>query len=803
MQKTYEVIETGAHLLQSIKDIHSYLDELKAQGKKERLALDIETYICKEARDHYDLQYSLKKQKKKEKDEGILNIIQAPEYPMPYPCVNGQGIIEGRIRLIQIGLDPRQCNLQYILDLDKIYEDYCKNIYESDLVDILSFYKDIGALLEPLLNRASILGQFLKYEARNFIGHMDLYIEEMVDLWILSKIRHAGNKSNKEHNLAAIYKRQINETLFEELTGKDHDEYKKFKEEEQKSPWYNENLTEDQYQYAAEDVKLVWYVFDTLYTELEDWAQRNDTGVSGTGVFEVIKLECAIINKVALMENTGFPFSVEEYEAEAKGLIAQKMQEAQDAVNAVCYKKDEIVQKNKKKVTGKGKNRTVEHWVEETRVLQPYKLAYFGDIRELTGLGEKVLEKTSWKDLMFFRDAHWAVPYIIQFKKWQKLHGYFESSNPKSSGYLKVLGSDGFIRSSFNQLGAETGRFTGMAPNLQQVPGKPFVRRCFKAPRGFKFLIGDIPQAEPRLTAQEASDAFYLDIFQHNKDMHWETGKTLFGLPEKMDKKNPEHVEMRKHSKTVRLGKTYMMGFAKFIRELYIKSEGALDYAVRGKEGEKECRELSYRFDNLSPDVKEYIANLQKQIEEPVKANGGMLAYTGRPIHIAKSILGRTREFCLEPHERAHVKSNVDLWSYWHKVWVEDKYDEEGRLVKEGYWSANMNKCRSKIRDIAREAFNNRMQASQADGFKCGMLEAWRQLQLKVEEKVLQSLRDCVMINTIHDEAIYLVKEELAEVMAPILSEAYTKGFRRVLWDTSIPLDITFTICDSWANKDD
>ena len=803
VEKTWVVIETEKDLLRSIKEIHSYLDLLKEQGKKERLALDIETYICKEAREMYDYDYSLKKQTKKQKESGKLVELQAPEYPVPYPCVNSEGIIEGRIRLIQIGLDPRQCDLQYLFDLDKIYEDYCKTIYESNLVSILTFYKDLAPLLEPIFNRASILGQFLKYEARNFIGHMDLYIPEMRDLWIMSKVRYAGNKSMKEHNLAKLYERLVNETLFIELTGRTHKEYAEFKEIEQKSSWHQEVLTEEQYQYAAEDVKLPWYVFDTLYPILEDWARRHDTGIEGTGIFEIIKLECELINPIALMENTGFPFSVEEYEAEAKPLITSKMQEAVDAVNATAPDRTEYVVKQRKKVQGKGKNRTVEHWEETVAIPHPYKLSYFNDIRALTGLDDKVLEKTSWKDLMFFRN-HPYVNEIIQFKKWQKLHGYFESKNPKSVGYLKVLGSDGFIRSSFNQLGADTGRFSGMAPNLQQVPGKPFVRRCFKAPRGYKFLVGDIPQAEPRLTAQEAADPFYLDIFQSGKDMHWETGKSLFDLGEKPDKLTPEQVEMRKHSKTVRLAKTYMMGFPKFIRELYIKSEGAMDYAVRGKEGEKECRDISYRFDNLSPAVKEYIANLQREIEEPVKARGGMITYTnGAPIYVAKSILGRTREFGLDPYEKQAVKCNKEDWDYWKKVWVQDKYDEEGRLVKEGYWSANMNLCRSKLREIAREAFNNRMQASQADGFKCGILEAWKELNQKVKEKVLQSLRDCVMINVIHDEAIYLVKEELAEVMAPILSAAYTKGFRRVLWDTSIPLEIEFKVCDNWAEKDD
>lgn len=800
MQKTWEIIETERQLLQSIKNINVYLDELKDQGKKERLALDIETYICKEARDHYDLQYSLKKQTKKQKDAGELIILQAPKYPMPYPCVNSEGIIEGRIRLIQIGLDPKQCDLQYIFDLDKLYEDYKKNVYESDLVDILSFYKDIGAILAPTLNRASLLGQFLKYEARNFIGHMDIFLREMRDLWIMSKVRYAGNIFH--HGLGDIYGRQIQEDLFQKLTGKTHEEYKKFKEEEQLSTWWAPELTDDQFQYAAEDVRLVWWAWDTLYTELENWANIHDTGAPGTGIFEVVKLECELINILALMENTGMPFSIEEYEAEAKPLIAKQMQDAQEAVNAVAMRK-KVIEKPRKKTTGKGKDKVIEHWVEVIEDIQPYKLAYHADIRELTGLDESLLEKTGWKELFFFQDQHWAVKHIIDFKKAQKLHGYFESSNPKSSGYLKVLGSDGFVRSTYNQLGADSGRLSGLAPNLMQVARKPYVRRCFKAPKGWKLLIGDIPQAEPKLTTQETGDAWYRSVFLSGKDMHWETAITLFGAPPVRDKNNEEHTKIRYHSKTIRLAKTYRMGFNKFIRALYVDSDGELDYILRGEEGEEECRKLSNDFENLSPEVNDYIRKLENEIEAPIKARGSFVHYkNGKPFYVAKSILGRTREFVLEPFQKAQCKADPDSWGYYYKVKVEAKFDKEGNCIKEEYWTDKKNRAHVKIRDTSREAFNNRMQSSQADGFKCGMVEAFKEINKKVEENVLQSTRDCVMINCVHDEGLWLCREEYAEVMAPVLGKALEKGFRRVLTDMTIPLEIEVKICDSWAEKD-
>jgi DNA polymerase I-like protein with 3'-5' exonuclease and polymerase domains len=799
MQDTWIKVETERQAFQALKDINIYLDELASQGKKERLALDIETYICKEARDHYDLQYSIKKQKKKEKDAGILTIVQAPKYPIPYPCINSEGIIEGRIRLIQVGLDPKYCDVQYIFDLDRIYEDYCTNVYESNLVDILQFYKDFGAILAPTLNRASLLGQFLKYEARNFIGHMGIFLREFRDLWIMSKVRYAGNIFH--HGLGEIYGRQIEESLFRSLTGRSHEEYKEFKEQEQQSPWWAPELTYDQYKYAAEDVRLVWWAFDTLYSELESWANIHDTGAKGTGIFEIVKLECSLINILALMENTGMPFSVEEYEREAKPLIKSKMEEAQQAVDSKAMRTKKTIKK-KKRTVGKGKDKVIEHYEDVVETVEPYKLSHYLSIRELTGLDEETLEKTGWQELFFFKDQHWAVEHIIQFKKYQKLHGFFESNNPKSSGYLKVLGKDGRVRSSYNQLGADSGRLSGLAPNLMQVSREKYVRKCFKAPKGWKLLIGDIPQAEPRLTTQETNDSFYRDTFENHKDMHWETAKRLFGAPEIRDENDEDQTKVRYHSKTIRLAKTYLMGFNKFIRKLYVDSEGELDYILRGEEGEKECKKVSDDFDALSPGVSAYIKEIENSIEAPIRARGSFVHYkNGKPFHVAKSILGRTREFVLQPFEKAQCKAEPEKWGYDFKVWVDETYDEDGNVIKEGYWSKRRNRANTKIRDTAREAFNNRMQSSQADGFKCGMVESFNDILTKVEEKVLQSVNDCVMINCVHDEGIWLCKEEYAEVMAPILGKALERGFRRVLWDTTIPLEIKVQICDSWAEK--
>ena len=84
---------------------------------------------------------------------------------------------------------------------------------------------------------------------------------------------------------------------------------------------------------------------------------------------------------------------------------------------------------------------------------------------------------------------------------------------------------NGRIHAKFNQIGAETGRFSSSEPNLQQVPsprtanGKA-IRNLFYAPAGYKLLNADYSQIEPRIIAAFSGDPHLIEVYDTGEDIY-------------------------------------------------------------------------------------------------------------------------------------------------------------------------------------------------------------------------------------------------------------------------------------------
>ena len=68
------------------------------------------------------------------------------------------------------------------------------------------------------------------------------------------------------------------------------------------------------------------------------------------------------------------------------------------------------------------------------------------------------------------------------------------------------IDTDGFVRASYMQLGADTGRMSCIKPNNQQIPRDDTFRRCVEAPDGWTLVDADFSQMELRLAACLAND---------------------------------------------------------------------------------------------------------------------------------------------------------------------------------------------------------------------------------------------------------------------------------------------------------
>lgn len=90
----------------------------------------------------------------------------------------------------------------------------------------------------------------------------------------------------------------------------------------------------------------------------------------------------------------------------------------------------------------------------------------------------------------------------------------------------------GRLHCDFIQHGAETGRFSSRNPNLQNVPnpatahGKA-IRNLFYAPEGYKLVVADYSQIEPRIIASMSKDPIMMKNYLEGGDIYTTVGDVM------------------------------------------------------------------------------------------------------------------------------------------------------------------------------------------------------------------------------------------------------------------------------------
>lgn len=103
----------------------------------------------------------------------------------------------------------------------------------------------------------------------------------------------------------------------------------------------------------------------------------------------------------------------------------------------------------------------------------------------------------------------------------------------------KSLLINGKVHTNFKAHGAETGRFSSSDPNLQNIPSSgqygKLIRNLFVAPPGYKLVVADYSQIEPRIIASFSNDPIMMDNYLTGKDIYTTIGDTV-GLDRKAGK---------------------------------------------------------------------------------------------------------------------------------------------------------------------------------------------------------------------------------------------------------------------------
>jgi DNA polymerase-1 len=137
---------------------------------------------------------------------------------------------------------------------------------------------------------------------------------------------------------------------------------------------------------------------------------------------------------------------------------------------------------------------------------------------------------TSADVLEGLRGKHEIVDLILEQRQLSKLLSTYVDTLP-----ALVNPRTGRLHTSFNQAGAETGRLSSSAPNLQNIPIRTEIgreiRRAFVAEEGWRLLSADYSQVELRILAHISEDENLLAAFAHGEDIHASAASRVYGVP--------------------------------------------------------------------------------------------------------------------------------------------------------------------------------------------------------------------------------------------------------------------------------
>lgn len=169
------------------------------------------------------------------------------------------------------------------------------------------------------------------------------------------------------------------------------------------------------------------------------------------------------------------------------------------------------------------------------------------------------------------RGKHPIIPAIMDYRMLTKLKSTY------ADGLVKVIGGDGRIHTTFQNLVTATGRLSSTEPNLQNIPVRTDlgaeIRKMFIAKPGCVLVDADYSQIELRVLAHIADDKAMQQAFLDGMDIHTATAAQVFGVA-------PEDVTplQRRHAKAVNFGIVYGISEFSLAEDIGVSRYEAKDY---------------------------------------------------------------------------------------------------------------------------------------------------------------------------------------------------------------------------------
>jgi DNA polymerase I-like protein with 3'-5' exonuclease and polymerase domains len=312
-----------------------------------------------------------------------------------------------------------------------------------------------------------------------------------------------------------------------------------------------EAFTDKQLAYAATDVEVLFPVYE---------AQKEELKASDQAYIASIEFDCAGV--VAAMELEGIPVDtakwrhkIGEYRVRERDtrdrLFSLLLDDSTLPEQQGLFERTGVVpsaKKEKKVVTVIDSPAQVGAAFVAIGIKLPRndKGHYMTD--------ERTLEKID----------HPAAQELLEYRGITKvLDSYGESLLDKIHPFTGRLHPD------FNQIGAETGRFSCREPNVQQIPEE--FREFVGGVQDYKIVGADYSQMELRIIAELSQDPALLKAFSLGGDPHTSTAAVMFGIPPESVTKDQRHI-----AKTINFGLSYGMGANKLMDTLNANREKKL-----------------------------------------------------------------------------------------------------------------------------------------------------------------------------------------------------------------------------------
>jgi DNA polymerase I-like protein with 3'-5' exonuclease and polymerase domains len=314
----------------------------------------------------------------------------------------------------------------------------------------------------------------------------------------------------------------------------------------QLSPWWRDQLTQEQIAYAALDAASTL----KLAVALAEPVAALRKGPDGKTLLGRL---CAAVGPVTRVELAGVTV---DREALAKQASAWDEE--------LAALEDEIAAKLSIKNPSSAPQ--VVAWLSpELERLDAAKSTNWASSWPRTSTG---CLSTKAKHLARLIDYLPAAALLVRFSKLKKLHSNFgikllESINPHT----------GRLHGSFQIAGAKSGRFASSKPNMQNIPKAEAIRSVFVAGPGKQLVVADYSQLELRVMAHIANDAVMTEAYRSGLDLHAVTAAVMLGIGlDQLDIDLPAHKEARQKAKAINFGVIYGSGpdgLKEFDRDAY------------------------------------------------------------------------------------------------------------------------------------------------------------------------------------------------------------------------------------------